>query len=86
MKKLITAGLAMAGLLISTSLASAQLCVFGIMIAAAIVGSNEKRELTTTEAATCGLVHEKVEPKKAVKTTTKKTTTKKTVVKKKTEG
>jgi hypothetical protein len=79
MKKLTTAGLACATLLITTSLASAQICVFGIMIAAAITGANEKRELTTTEAATCGLVHEKVEPKKAVKTTTKK----KVVVKKK---
>jgi hypothetical protein len=83
MKKLTTAGLAFATLLITTSLASAQVCVLGIFIAAAITGANEKRELTTTEAATCGLVHEKVEPKKAVKTTTKKKVVK---VKKKTQG
>jgi hypothetical protein len=84
MKKLTTAGLAVATLLITTSLASAQVCVLGIFIAAAIIGANEKRELTTTEAATCGLVHEKVEPKKAVKT--KKTKKKAVKVKKKTQG
>jgi hypothetical protein len=78
MKKLTAAALAIAGLLITTSLASAQVCVLGIMLAAAITGATEKRELTTTEAATCGIVHEKVEPAKATKTTTKK----KVVVKK----
>jgi hypothetical protein len=51
-----TAGLAAATLLVTTTLASAQLCAIPLMIAAGITWANEKRELTTKEAMTCGLI------------------------------
>ena len=58
MKKLGIAGLAVAGLLVTTTVASAQLCAIGLIIAAGITSANENRELTAKEAMFCGLVHE----------------------------
>jgi hypothetical protein len=55
-RKPIVAVTAAAFLLAGTSLASAQLCIVGIFAAAAIVGAKEKRELTTKEAWSCGLL------------------------------
>ncbi|HVV80903.1 MAG TPA: hypothetical protein VHD59_15015 [Pseudolabrys sp.] len=73
MKKLTTAGLAVTGLLITSTVASAQaLCVLPIMISAAIVAAKENRELTQKEAMWCGLVRDdegvkKMQAEKAAK-------------------
>ncbi|MGE0061364.1 MAG: hypothetical protein AB7T86_04715 [Xanthobacteraceae bacterium] len=75
MKKTIIAVTAAAFLLTGTSLASAQLCIVGIFAAAAIVGAKEKRELTTKEARSCGLLlgqDKEGEAKLAKKKTAKK--------------
>lgn len=56
MKKRYGAILAVPLLLAMSSAASAQVCVLGIMLKAAIVGAQENRELTSKEAATCGLL------------------------------
>jgi len=56
MKSTITAALAAAALLFTTSLASAQaVCAVAIIFAAGYIGSHENRELTPKEAMTCGL-------------------------------
>jgi hypothetical protein len=71
MKKLTIAALAATGLIATSNVASAQVfCVFPLMISAAIVGAQENRELTQTEAMWCGLVREQ-QPAKA-KATKKK--------------
>jgi hypothetical protein len=73
MKKLTAAGLAVTGLLITSTVASAQaLCVLPIMISAAITAANENRELTQKEAMWCGLYHDDEAAKKTVKKTAKK--------------
>lgn len=74
MRKLGIAGLALAGLLIAPAVASAQICVVGIMAAAIYTSVNENRELTSKEAMTCGLVHETPEPKLKKKKVSKKST------------
>lgn len=56
MKKTLIAATSAAFLLAGTTLASAQLCILGIFAAAAIVGAQEHRELTTKEAWSCGLL------------------------------
>jgi hypothetical protein len=59
MKNLGAAGLAIAGLLITSSVASAQvLCVLPLMFSAAQVYATEHRELTNREATWCGLVRD----------------------------
>jgi hypothetical protein len=57
MKKTIVAAVSIAVLLFTSSGASAQLCVLGLFFAAAHAGSHEKRELTTEEAWSCGLLY-----------------------------
>jgi hypothetical protein len=72
MKKLGISLAALAGLLATSSAASAQVfCVPPLMISAAIVAATENRELTYREAFWCGLVRDQVPPKK-VKVTKKK--------------
>ena len=72
MKKLGISLAALAGLLATSSAASAQIfCVPPLMISAAIVAAQENRELTWREAFWCGLVRDQVPPKK-VKVTKKK--------------
>jgi hypothetical protein len=56
MRKASIAVIAAAALLFTTSIASAQLCVFGIMAAAIYASSHDKRELTQKEAMSCGLM------------------------------
>jgi hypothetical protein len=59
MRKITTAGLAVTGLLIASTAASAQvLCVLPLFISAAIVSAKENRELTQKEAMWCGLVRD----------------------------
>lgn len=59
MRKITAAGLAVAGLLITSTVASAQvLCVLPLFISAAIVSAKENRELTQKEAMWCGLVRD----------------------------
>jgi hypothetical protein len=66
MKKLTAAGLAVTGLLITSTAASAQvLCVLPLMVSAAIISSQENRELTQKEAMWCGLYHDQEAAKKA---------------------
>lgn len=73
MKKLTAAGLAVTGLLVTSTVASAQvLCVLPIMVSAAITAANEHRELTQKEAMWCGLYHEPQAPKKVMKKRMKK--------------
>jgi hypothetical protein len=75
MKTITAAGLAVTGLLITSTVASAQvLCVLPLMVSAAIVSANENRELTQKEAMWCGLYHD---PDAAKKATTKKVAKKK---------
>lgn len=83
MKKLTAAGLAVTGLLVTSTVASAQaLCVLPLFLSAAIVSAQENRELTQKEAMWCGLVRDENAPKKTVTTT--KTVKKTAVTKKKT--
>jgi hypothetical protein len=58
MKRVGFAVVALAGLLLMSSVASAQLCVVGILAKAIYVGANEHRELTTKEAMSCGLLND----------------------------
>jgi hypothetical protein len=75
MKKLTAAGLAVTGLLVTSTVASAQaLCVLPLMISAAIVGAQENRELTQKEATWCGLVRDEDAQKKAAAAKTVKKT------------
>jgi len=55
MRKTAIAAACVAALLLTAPAASAQVCVLGIFVAAAAVGTQQHRELTTEEAATCGL-------------------------------
>jgi hypothetical protein len=73
-RKLGTAGLAIAGLLIASSVASAQVCIVGIMAAAIYTSATEHRELSSKEATTCGLLHETPDPKLKKKKAGKKST------------
>jgi hypothetical protein len=78
MKKFTAAGLAVTGLLIASTAASAQaLCVLPIMISAAIVASQENRELTQKEAMWCGLVRDEEGAKKMQAAKAKKKSAKK---------
>ena len=73
MKTIRMAGLAVAGLLIGSSAASAQVfCAPLLMFSAAQVYATEHRELTNREAFWCGLVREQ-----PAATTTKKVKVKK---------
>ena len=73
MKTIRIAGLAVAGLLIGSSAASAQVfCAPLLMFSAAQVYATEHRELTNREAFWCGLVREQ-----PAATTTKKVKAKK---------
>ena len=69
MRKTFIAAASAAVFLFTASTASAQVCVLGIMVAAATVGSQQHRELTTEEAATCGLttLFEKPKPEAKAK-------------------
>src|SRR5581483_2975493 len=58
MKKLGIAGLALAGLLVTSSVASAQVCAALLLITAGITSANEHRELTPQEAFWCGLYYD----------------------------
>lgn len=49
--------IAIAGLSASARPASAQACIGGIIIAAFYASATENRELSATEAATCGLLY-----------------------------
>jgi hypothetical protein len=55
LKRSIAAAAGLAMLVLTPAAASAQVCVVGIFAAAIYVGAQEKRELTTKEAMTCGL-------------------------------
>ena len=59
-------------LVLTPAAASAQVCVVGIFAAAAYIGAQEKRELTTKEAMTCGLSYLFEAKKDEPKTTKKK--------------
>ncbi|MBV9347044.1 MAG: hypothetical protein JOZ70_12410 [Pseudolabrys sp.] len=60
------ASLALGGLFATTTVASAQICVLGAVIAAFHKNATENRELTAKEAATCGLIQE-TDPKEIAK-------------------
>ncbi len=55
MKKAAIATVVVAGLLFSAKPASAQACMAGIIFAAFYANATENRELSATEASTCGL-------------------------------
>ena len=77
MKKLGIAGLAITGLLVTSSVASAQvLCVLPLMFSAAVVSAQENRELTQREANWCGLVRDTEAGQKKAATPKKKKTRK----------
>jgi hypothetical protein len=57
MKKAIVAAISMAALLSTTSGASAQACVVGVIAAAMHANWRDNRELTAQEAATCGTAY-----------------------------
>jgi len=65
MKTTSAAAIAAAILLVSSSIASAQVCALGLIAAAAYVSAQEHRELTSKEAMTCGISYlvDKPEPK-----------------------
>ena len=66
MKKLTAAGLAVTGLLLASTAASAQaFCAIPLIISGAIVSAQENRELTSKEAMWCGLVRDEEGAKKA---------------------
>jgi hypothetical protein len=56
MKKFGLAIAAVAGLLLTPSVASAQLCAVGIIAKAFYINATEHRELTAKEAASCGIL------------------------------
>jgi hypothetical protein len=65
MKTIRTAALALAGLILTANVASAQVfCVIPLMVSAAVVSAQENRELTQREATWCGLVRDQVPAKK----------------------
>jgi len=55
MKKIVIATVVIAGLAFSAKPASAQACMAGIIFAAFYANATENRELSATEASTCGL-------------------------------
>jgi hypothetical protein len=57
MKKAAIAAFAIASLVFTTSVASAQLCAVGIVAMAIVASAKDKRELTAKEATTCGLLY-----------------------------
>jgi hypothetical protein len=57
MKKTIMAAVSIAVLAFTSSAASAQVCVVGILAAAIYASAHDHRELTSKEAATCGLAY-----------------------------
>ena len=63
MKKFGIAFAAIAGLLFTSSVASAQFCVVGILAKAIYANATENRELTAKEAATCGVLVDEKERK-----------------------
>jgi hypothetical protein len=56
MKKIAVAAVAVAGLILTSPVASAQVCVVAIIAKAIYASATENRELTQKEAMTCGLV------------------------------
>jgi hypothetical protein len=70
MNKVSIAAVSLAALIVTSSTASAQLCVIGIFAAAAQAGARDHRELTSEEALSCGVTYliepakPKAEPKK----------------------
>ena len=75
MRKLSIAALAAIGLMVTSSIASAQaICAPLLLLSAAYIGATQNRELTNREAFWCGLVREqpaatkvKVKKKKVVR-------------------
>jgi hypothetical protein len=67
MKKIRIAGLAMAALLITSTVASAQVCAVGLIVAGFYISATENRELTSKEAMTCGILLDKQAEKPAHK-------------------
>lgn len=63
MKKLGVAAIALAALIFTPLVASAQICVVGIMIKGIYASVKEDRELTAKEAATCGILVDEEELK-----------------------
>jgi hypothetical protein len=57
MKRTAIAAATITFLLLSSSFASAQVCVVGIMAAAFYASLHDHRELTSKEAMTCGLLY-----------------------------
>jgi hypothetical protein len=68
MKKTIVAAISIAALLFTSSGASAQLCVVGIIAAGFHANWRDNRELTVQEASSCGFLYmfEAPKPKKKV--------------------
>lgn len=59
MRKLTAAGLAVTGLLVTSTVASAQMiCAPLLIVTGAIVSATENRELSQKEAMTCGLIRD----------------------------
>lgn len=67
MKKIRIAGLAIAGLLVTSTVASAQVCAVGLIVAGFYINATENRELTSKEAMTCGILLDKQAAKPAHK-------------------
>jgi len=57
MKKAAIVIAVIAGLMVSARPASAQVCIAGILFAAFYANATENRELSATEASTCGLMY-----------------------------
>ena len=57
MKKSIVLAISAAALLFTMSVASAQICAVGLIASAIGASVRDHRELTTKEAATCGLLY-----------------------------
>jgi hypothetical protein len=71
MKKAAIVTAVIAGLMVSSQPASAQVCIAGIFVAAFYANATENRELSAKEAATCGLFYG-ADRDKAVKGAAKK--------------
>ncbi len=65
MRKFRIAGLAIAALLVTSTVASAQVCALGLIVGAFYVSATENRELTSKEAMTCGILLDKQAEKPA---------------------
>jgi hypothetical protein len=57
MKKAAIAAISVTVLVLTSSIASAQVCAVGILFAAIYANAHENRELTSKEAMTCGLLY-----------------------------